>query len=285
MGSEMCIRDRYSTGTVQRDDISYDSTINFQGFSKYVVEKSVINGTAFASDFNNGHGMQYFVNGQVSRDMEWTNLNLQDILPTWQWWITSTDDNRLELDWDYGSKFYRYDSNGETYAFPYTQIGAYNGGSSLAIYGDLEAGKKQTVNLYKTDLQVLEGSKLSLTYNKISDNDLSDLALVLRFKDDPETLVVLPVSEAGQQTNGWRTVEFSLADFAGRDIAAIGVQIACQQAVTGYQVNLGQLKLSDGQSHAPAAPQNFVVDKVFDTTGEIEPVSYTHLTLPTKLEV
>ena len=65
-------------------------------------------------------------------------------------------------------------------------------------------------------------------------------------------------------------MEFSLADFAGRDIAAIGVQIACQQAVTGYQVNLGQLKLSDGQSHAPAAPQNFVVDKVFDTTGEIE---------------
>ncbi|MFR0733779.1 MAG: endo-beta-N-acetylglucosaminidase [Oscillospiraceae bacterium] len=120
----------YSTGTVRRDDISYDSTINFQGFSKYVVEKSVINGTAFASDFNNGHGMQYFVNGQVSRDMEWTNLNLQDILPTWQWWVTSTDDNRLELDWDYGSKFYRYDSNGETYAFPYTQIGAYNGGSS-----------------------------------------------------------------------------------------------------------------------------------------------------------
>ena len=59
-----------------------------------------------------------FVNGQVSRDMEWTNLNLQDILPTWQWWVTSTDDNRLELDWDYGSKFYRYDSNGETYAFP-----------------------------------------------------------------------------------------------------------------------------------------------------------------------
>ena len=61
--------------------------------------------------------MQYFVNGQVSRDMEWTNLNLQDILPTWQWWITSTDDNRLELDWDYGSKFYRYDSNGETFGY------------------------------------------------------------------------------------------------------------------------------------------------------------------------
>ena len=61
--------------------------------------------------------------------MEWTNLNLQDILPTWQWWVQSADENRLELDWDYGPKFFRY-VNGEEDHFNYTQIGAYNGGSS-----------------------------------------------------------------------------------------------------------------------------------------------------------
>lgn len=58
----------------------------------------------------------------VSRDMEWTNLNLQDILPTWQWWVQSADENRLELDWDYGPKFFRY-VNGEEDHFNYTQIG------------------------------------------------------------------------------------------------------------------------------------------------------------------
>ena len=262
----------HSLDNIDRTDVEVgvDREVVWKGLSRYVAERSAINGSVFNTDFNNGHGMQYFLNGQVSRDMEWSNMNLQDFMPTWQWWVESEGTTALNLDWDYGEKQEKVLLDGTTGSFDYKQIGAYNGGSSLAIYGDLEAGKKQTVNLYKTDLQVLEGSKLSLTYNKISDNDLSDLALVLRFKDDPETLVVLPVSEAGQQTNGWRTVEFSLADFAGRDIAAIGVQIACQQAVTGYQVNLGQLKLSDGQSHAPAAPQNFVVDKVFDTTGEIE---------------
>ena len=128
-----------------------------------MAERSAINGSVFNTDFNNGHGMQYFLNGQVSRDMEWSNMNLQDFMPTWQWWVESEGTTALNLDWDYGEKQEKVLLDGTTGSFDYKQIGAYNGGSSLAIYGDLEAGKKQTVNLYKTDLQVLEGSKLSLT--------------------------------------------------------------------------------------------------------------------------
>ncbi len=47
----------------------------------------MINGTNFYTSFNTGHGMQYFVDGKVSNDNEWSNINVQDILPTWQWWI------------------------------------------------------------------------------------------------------------------------------------------------------------------------------------------------------
>ena len=260
----------YSTGTVQRDDISYDSTINFQGFSKYVVEKSVIHGTSFASDFNNGHGMQYFVNGQVSRDMEWTNLNLQDILPTWQWWITSTDDNRLELDWDYGSKFYRYDSNGETYAFPYTQIGAYNGGSSLVMYGDLLGS--QTVNLYKTELDVTASSKLQLTYNKPSADDTSRLqaAIVLKDGETGVKTVYLPIENSGKKTDGWTTATLDLSAYAGQTIAAIALELSATEKVEGYQLNLGRLVVSDGKSYTPAAPTGLTLVNRFDSTGEIQ---------------
>ena len=55
----------YDTTGLNRSDVGVASP-QFRGFSKYVVEKSVINGSTFATDFNNGHGMQYFVNGQVS---------------------------------------------------------------------------------------------------------------------------------------------------------------------------------------------------------------------------
>lgn len=258
----------YSTGTVKRDDISYDGTINFQGFSKYVVEKSVINGTTFASDFNNGHGMQYFLGGGVSRDMEWTNLNLQDILPTWQWWVESTDENRLDLDWDYGSKFYRYDSNGEAYNFPYTQIGAYNGGSSLVMYGNLLGS--QTVNLYKTKLNVTENSSISLTYNKPSADDTSKMQVALVLEEDPSNTVYLPIENSGKKTEHWTTATVSLGAYAGKTIAAIALELSANEKVEGYQLNLGRLVISDGKSYTPAAPTGLTLVNRFDSTGEIQ---------------
>lgn len=258
----------YTTGKVTRNDISYDQPINFQGFSKYVVEKSVINGNAFVSDFNNGHGMQYFINGKVSRDMEWTNLNLQDILPTWQWWVESKDENRLELDWDYGSKFYRNNAQGEKYAFPYEQIGAYNGGSSLVIYGSLQ--KDQLVNLYKTDLNVTDSSKLSLTYNKPSSDDSSTMEAVLVFKDNPAEKVYLDIKDSGKKTDGWKTVTLDLGAYAGRSIAAIGLNFSADETVEKYQMNLGRIVITDSQNYTPDKPAGLKLNKHFDKTGEIQ---------------
>ena len=41
--------------------------------------------------------MQYFVDGDVSADKAWTNINIQDILPTWQWWIESEGQKSWKL--------------------------------------------------------------------------------------------------------------------------------------------------------------------------------------------
>ncbi len=254
----------YSVGSVKRDDVDA-GTINFQGFSKYVVEKSVIDGTTFASDFNNGHGMQYFRSGDVSRDMEWSNLNLQDILPTWQWWIESEGEAlTLDMDWDYGSKFTRVQGD-----FPYTQVGAYNGGSSLVIYGDL--ADKHTVNLYKTELDVVEGSAIELTYHKTSADDASQIGLAVTFQtgDGGIETAVLPIEGSGAQT-GWTTATVDLSAYAGRTIAAIGLELSAAEAVTDYQINLGRLVVTDGTDHTPDAPENVTLDKFFEGTGEIQ---------------
>ena len=104
--------------SVDRPDVEVTDTA-FKGFSRYIAERSVINGTTFNTDFNNGHGMQYFENGEVSRDMEWTNINLQDILPTWQWWVETTDDNLLNMDWDYGPKQEKMMSDGSMSTFDF----------------------------------------------------------------------------------------------------------------------------------------------------------------------
>ncbi len=254
--------------SVNRPDVGV-SNPNFKGFSRYIAERSVINGSAFTSNFNNGHGMQYFQGGEVSRDIEWTNVNIQDVLPTWQWWVES-EGTKLDMDWDYGSTYERI-VEGETLPFEYQQIGAYNGGSSLVAYGDLEG--ENLIHLYKTDLNIVEDSKISLTYNKPS-TDASTMQLALVFKSAPDNVVYLPIENAGQATDGWKTVELDLSNYAGEELAAISVQVDSDTAIPDYQVNFGQIKVSDGMDYTPNAPRDFQIDKVFDETGEVE-VSWT----------
>ena len=49
---------------------------SWPGMAAFVSERSVINGTDFITNFNTGHGMQYFVNGEVSNDSQWSNCLL-----------------------------------------------------------------------------------------------------------------------------------------------------------------------------------------------------------------
>lgn len=251
-------RQYFTSNTEYAGDYSGSNAL--KGFSKYVVEKSVINGTVFASDFNNGHGMQYFTNGAVSRDMEWTNLNLQDILPTWQWWVESTDENRFQMDWDYGPEYTRVEG-----AFPYTQIGAYNGGSSLVIYGDVQGS--QTVNLYKTNMDITDATKLALTYNKPSADDASAMRLALVFQNaegtDVEETAYVAIPDSGKQTEGWTTAELDLSQFAGKKLAAFGVEISATEKVEGYQMNLGRVAITDGTDYTPAAPTGLTLANRF----------------------
>ena len=72
-----------------RPDVQVDDAGNWPGVADFAAERSVIDGTTFYSNFNVGKGVQYFTNGEVSSDEEWSNINIQDILPTWQWWIDS----------------------------------------------------------------------------------------------------------------------------------------------------------------------------------------------------
>jgi len=264
----------YNTSDIRREDLGFtyedassDKTklstqTNFKGISRYVVEKSVIGGTVFATDFNTGHGMNYYRGGEVIRDLEWSNLNLQDILPTWQWRVESYDANQLDLEWDYGTEYTRV--QGE---FPYTQIGGYNGGNSLAVYGDV--GALQTVGLYKTDLSVVDGSSISLTYNQVSGEDVMEYIILSLYstKSDVE-MAYLPIETT---VGGWNTVTVDLSEYAGRTIAAISMGFTTNGTpVEDYQINLGRLVVSDGTDYTPAAPENAHLELALAATGEYQ---------------
>ncbi|MBM6920958.1 FIVAR domain-containing protein [Phocea massiliensis] len=240
-----------------RDDVGVSNASGWVGVADFISERSVINGTAFYTNFNTGHGVQYFKNGEVSADKEWTNINIQDILPSWQWWMDSSDDTKLSADFDYGAKLVNNDKNGTPMESAYTQVGAYDGGSSLVVYGNLTG--TDSLHLYKTDLDVNANTKADVTFKKTSDDD-AQMKLGLIFKDKAEETVKLDIADS--QTKGeWTTSQIDLSAYAGRQIAAITLEF--EGTAANYQMNVGGLKVSDSV-YKPETPTGFTVDYAYD---------------------
>ena len=200
-----------STGEKGTTDIS-DSYIDdgtsgdgWKGFASQIVERSVIGGPVFSTSFNTGHGLEWRDGGEQTSDQQWGNINLQDILPTWQWWIDA-DSDPLQANFDYGKDYEAAPR------FSYTKVGGYEGGGSLVLSGKLSSDN--TVRLYKTDLSVAAGSKVELTYNKLNGDD-SKLQLGLIFVDDTKAVVPVDVAD-GTASNGWKTASVDLSQYAGK---------------------------------------------------------------------
>ena len=205
-----------STGEKGTTDIADnyidDGTSNdgWKGFASQIAECSVVGGSMFSTSFNTGHGLEWRDGGERTSDQQWGNINLQDILPTWQWWIDA-DSDPLQADFDYGKDYEAVPR------FKYTKVGGYEGGDSLVLSGKLS--NDNTIRLYKTDLDVAAGSKVDLTYNKLNSDD-SKLQLGLILADDPETVVPVDVTD-GSAGNGWKTASVDLSQYAGKKIATL----------------------------------------------------------------
>ncbi|MCL2426006.1 MAG: discoidin domain-containing protein [Oscillospiraceae bacterium] len=249
------------------------------GVADFITERSVIHGTNFFSNFNTGRGLEYRIGGVVSNDESWSNMNLQDIMPSWQWWVETAGDweDRLQVEWDYGPQFVKRDfrtanysnatlpagfdsiapgTSGDIIPSRFNQIGAYIGGNSVALFGDLKATNEW--NMFKTELNVNANSVAEVTFNKTSD-DNSAMSLRLTFNGGGYAL--LPVYSGGA-TDGWVTEEISLAAHTGRTIAAISLVFTGE--AEDFQMNIGRLVITDGIDPIPA-PSNVSFDAVFNT--------------------
>lgn len=236
------------------------NTDGWPGFASQIAERSVIGGPVFSTTFNTGHGLEWRDSGKVSSDAEWGNINLQDTPVTWQWWIDSSSDDKIQADFDYGPDYKAADR------FDYQKIGAYEGGDSLVLSGKLSGDN--TIRLFKTDLEVKDGSKAEVTLSKPSSDD-SKLQLALIFADDTSTVVPVDLI-GGKATDGWKTVTVDLSQYAGRSIATIGlIAKAGTSPIDDWQVNVGKLTITDGANYTPEAPKGLSIEKLDTSTGEL----------------
>ena len=239
--------------------IGVDTGDQWDGVSAYISERSVINGNTFVTNFNSGHGLEYVQDGKVSNTHEWSNIVIQDILPTWQWWQDTTG-TKLNVDFDYGTKYQKTLADKTAGKFDYQLVGAYNGGSSLVVSGKLDADN--FLHLYKTNLDVNRSSKMEVTFKKTS-TDKAEMMLGVIFADDPNKVVKLDIAKTTSKSKDWVTSKVNLSRYAGRKIAAYGLVFSGTS--DQYQMNIGEMKYASEGNKKPKTPKDLKITKAFDT--------------------
>lgn len=188
-----------------------DSRGKWSGIGRFVPAKSTLTQLPFTTSFNTGHGLFKAEQGKVISG-EWHNIALQDILPTWQFAIQGNESL---------SVFYDFEQ-------------AYNGGSSLAIRGDLSKGSA-TIPLYQSAFNITKHSKLELIAKQTSQDDNLSLWLLTA----EEELISLPIKFADNQ---WSKQEISLANYHGKTIKKIGLQLN-KGLNTRFSANIGYVSI------------------------------------------
>lgn len=212
----------------------------FHGLARLLTAKSTIQSVPFVTRFNLGNGLRLYKNGMVVSDSKWYNLNTQDYLPTWRFWITDRDDKvtaddigslaKAELTWD----------------------DAFTGGSCLKLYGATDFSR---IKLFKTKLATKPNYVLSLTY-KLKNATESHAKLFVALADNLTGYKEIALPDAGTEGE-WTTFSTTLDKLGikdGDNIAMLG--IALENTPQDYQMLVGEMALRDpSQSFATVKPE------------------------------
>lgn len=224
-----------------RTDCSLSNTDlkTFHGLARLLTAKSTIQNVPFVTRFNLGNGLKFYKEGKVAFDSKWYNLNLQDYLPTWRFWITDRSDKvtaasiqslaKAELSWDE----------------------VYTGGSSLRLYGATDFSR---IKLFKTMLTTQPSYELSVTYKLKSGNE-SHAKLFVALKNDVNNYkeIDIPAAKQGEWTTF--TTPLSKLGLQANDVVAM-IGVALENTDANYQMNIGELALRNPeQSFATIQPK------------------------------
>ncbi|MEI5994401.1 endo-beta-N-acetylglucosaminidase [Candidatus Enterococcus mansonii] len=198
----------------QGDPRSVSSSKNeWQGISRYFVEKTPITQFPFLTNFNVGNGDAFYQNGQKVKEGSFNNRSLQDVMPTYRWIIDNEAGNQLNAAVSYED--------------------AFNGGSSIKLTGEMTAGKQTFIKLYAAQAKVAASDSLTFV-TKGAD----EASLVLELKGKNKTLVI-PGERQGLE-KGWMKTTYSLKSAACQTVTSIGFNMKNNQSGSA-EIYLGQL--------------------------------------------
>lgn len=201
---------------------SFSDLAKWHGYAKAVRERSTLNDVPFVTRFNLGNGRFFNNEGVTTWTHKWYNWGIQDLLPTWRWWIDNGDGKTVPTD---------------AVQLDFTFDDAWFAGSCLKIHGKTN---RSDVRLFATRWNVdNEADEFRVIYKLKSGNESHLKLMVAEDGNKPVfKYVALPNGEEGK----WITATLKAKDFglaAGDVIGYVGLSVEGTSA--SYEVLLGEM--------------------------------------------
>lgn len=202
------------------------------GLANAIQERSTIQSKPFVTAFSAGLGKHRFVNGEKRGTQDWYHRGMQNILPTWRWWVETTSSDKLtfSLNWD----------------------DAYNFGTSVVVSGKLTANTDHLTRLYKTNIAIENGDKVQLVYKTAN---AGTIELKLADKTNPSSFTTFALNSTST-SNGWTIAEADISSMAGKTLAIVALNFKSGSTINDYNVTLGQLGILPASYSASAKVSN-----------------------------
>lgn len=201
---------------------SFSDLEKWHGYATAVREQSTLSETPFVTRFNLGNGRFLNDKGVTTWEHKWYNIGMQDLLPTWRWWIDNGDGQTVPAD---------------AIQADFTFDDAWFGGSCLKLHG---ATSRSDVRLFATKWNVTANDDvIRLTYKLNSGTD-SHLQLMMSKEGSENNFTYVDVPAAKAQGE-WNTITLSAKDFnlkAGDIVGCVGV--SATNTSNNYEVLLGE---------------------------------------------
>ena len=222
---------------------TYRPQSEFCGFASMVADKTPVIGTDFVTNFTTGNGYKFYENGVVTgKEDGWYNRSLTDVLPTWRW-IIESEGQKLSAKIDFDDAWW--------------------GGTSMKVYGNMDAEKSNHIKLYSAQLDITETSKFSITYKAPKDGVNVELGLCYGDDYSDENFKFYPIETTAGE--GWNTASVDLSGDAGKRAIAISLHYTAPEGVTDYAMNVGRMAFTTNDK-APATVSDITLDEVIYPT-------------------
>lgn len=215
---------------------SYSDLKNWHGYATAVIERSTLDELPFVTRFNLGNGRFFNKEGVTTWNHKWYNYGMQDLLPTWRWWVDNGDGKTVPA--DAVNLDFCYDD-------------AWFAGSCLKIHG---ATQRSDVRLFATKWNVeAANDEFRLVFKPKS--AATNLELMVAKQGGENNFVYIPVAgdiKAGE----WNEVVIKASEAGlavGDVIGCVGLSVKNTNAA--YEVLLGEFAFVPASfNEQPQAP-------------------------------